>query len=97
MRHICAKEFLDLNFNEVVISKISIFHEIAPNFHKNCNFFKYNWKSIDQLLIREWKRQGKPTWCGEQERPTQIQSQVMRIIQSQKITEYSRDYKNLRI
>ena len=31
--HICAKEFLDSNFNEVVIDKISNFHEILPNFH----------------------------------------------------------------
>ena len=32
MCHICAKGFLDSNFNEAVIDKISIFHEIAPNF-----------------------------------------------------------------
>ena len=32
MRHICAKQFLDANFNEAVIDKISIFQEIAPNF-----------------------------------------------------------------
>ena len=41
MRHICAKGFLDSNFNKVVIDKISIFHEIASNFiytHKNRNF-----------------------------------------------------------
>ena len=31
MYHTCAKEFLDWNFNEAVIDKISIFHEIAPN------------------------------------------------------------------
>ena len=30
--HICAKGFLDLNFNEAVIDKISIFHEFASNF-----------------------------------------------------------------
>ena len=41
----------------------------------------------------EWKRQGKPTWCGEQERPTQLQNQDMLIIQSQKTTEYSREPK----
>ena len=29
---ICAKGFLDLNFNEAAIDKISNFHEIAPNF-----------------------------------------------------------------
>ena len=39
------------------------------------------------------KRQGKPTWCGEQERPTQLQNQDMHIIQSQKTTEYSREPK----
>ena len=32
MSHPCAKEFLDSNLNEGVIYKISIFHEIAPNF-----------------------------------------------------------------
>ena len=32
MRHICAKGFLNLNFNYAVIDKILIFHEIAPNF-----------------------------------------------------------------
>ena len=30
--HIFAKGFLDSNFNEAVIDKISFFHEIAPNF-----------------------------------------------------------------
>ena len=29
---LCAKGFLDSNFNLAVIDKISIFHEIAPNF-----------------------------------------------------------------
>ena len=43
MCHICAIKFLDSNLNEAVIdkiSKISNFHEIAPNFtliHKNLN------------------------------------------------------------
>ena len=32
MCHICAKGFLDVNFNLAVIDKISIFHEIALNF-----------------------------------------------------------------
>ena len=41
----------------------------------------------------EWKRQGKPTWFGEQERPTQLQNQDVRIIQSQKTTEYSKEPK----
>ena len=39
--HVCAKGFLDLNFNKAVIQKISIFHEIAPKFtysQKSCNF-----------------------------------------------------------
>ena len=30
--HICAKEFLDLNFNKAVIDKISNFHKITQNF-----------------------------------------------------------------
>ena len=32
MSHTCAKEFLDSNFNQAVIEKISNFHVIAPNF-----------------------------------------------------------------
>ena len=32
MFHICAKGFLDSNFNQAVIDKISNFHEIDPNF-----------------------------------------------------------------
>ena len=32
MCHICAKGFLDSNFNEAVIDKISNFQEIAQNF-----------------------------------------------------------------
>ena len=32
MCHICAKGYLDSNFNKAVIDKISNFHEIAPNF-----------------------------------------------------------------
>ena len=32
--HICAKEFLDSNFNSAVIDKISNFKEIDPNFPK---------------------------------------------------------------
>ena len=34
--HICAKGFLDLNFNQAVINKISNFHEIS-HFHENRN------------------------------------------------------------
>ena len=53
MSHTCAKGFLDSNFNEAVIDKISIFHEIAP-------YFAYSQKSylfsifgifLDQLLL----------------------------------------------
>ena len=40
MGHICAKEFLDTNFNQVVINKISNFHEIAPNFTYFCEYVK---------------------------------------------------------
>ena len=32
MCHICAKGFLNLNFNQAVTDKMSNFHEIAPNF-----------------------------------------------------------------
>ena len=32
MCHICAKGFLDWNFDKAVIDKISNFHEIALNF-----------------------------------------------------------------
>ena len=40
------------------------------------------------------KRQGRPTWCGEQEeRSTQLQNQDVRRIQSQKATEYNKDPK----
>ena len=31
MCHICAKEFLDSNFNQAIDDKISLFHLIAPN------------------------------------------------------------------
>ena len=39
MCHICAKGFLDSDFNEAVIDKISNFHEIAQilQIHKNRN------------------------------------------------------------
>ena len=30
--YICAKEFLDLNFNLAVIEKISFFHKMTQNF-----------------------------------------------------------------
>ena len=32
MRHLCAKELLNSNFNYAVIYKVSIFKEITPNF-----------------------------------------------------------------
>ena len=32
MYHICAKGFIDLNFNQAVIDKLSNFQVIAPNF-----------------------------------------------------------------
>ena len=32
MSNVCAKGFLDSNFNKAVIDKISNFQEIAPNF-----------------------------------------------------------------
>ena len=32
MCHTCAKEFLDSNFNQAIIDKISSFHKIATNF-----------------------------------------------------------------
>ena len=35
--HICAKEFSNLNFNKAVIDKISILHEITPNFTHSQN------------------------------------------------------------
>ena len=52
MRHICAKGFLHSSFNQVVIDKISLFHEIAPDFtYSQKSFFKYNWNFLDQLLL----------------------------------------------
>ena len=53
MCHVCAKGFLDSNFNEAVIDKISVFQEIAPNFTylQKSQFFKYNWNFLDQLLL----------------------------------------------
>ena len=46
------------------------------------------------LVYIKWKKQGKPTWCGERERPTQkLQNQDVSKIQNQKTTEYSREPK----
>ena len=51
--HTCAKGFLDSNFNQAVINKMSNFHEIDPNFtySQKSQFFKHNWRLIDQLLL----------------------------------------------
>ena len=50
--HTCSKGFLDPNFNEAVINKISDVHEIAPNFkHSQKLYFKHNWRLIDQMLL----------------------------------------------
>ena len=32
MCHMCAKGFLDANFNQAILDKMSIFRKIAPNF-----------------------------------------------------------------
>ena len=52
MCHICAKGFLDSNFNQAVIDKISNFQDIDPNFtysQKSYFFKKFNWNFLDQL------------------------------------------------
>ena len=52
MCHTCAKGFLDSNFYQAVINKISIFHEIAPYFtYSQKSQFMHNWRLIDQLLL----------------------------------------------
>ena len=56
MCHICANffaGFLDSNFNEAVIDKLTNFQEIAPNFtySQKSLFLKYNWNFVDQLLL----------------------------------------------
>ena len=63
MCHIFAKGVLDSNFNEAVIDKISIFHEIALNFtySQKSHFFKCNWIFLDQLLLPN-KFHGRDTW-----------------------------------
>ena len=50
--HMC-KIFLDSNFNEAVIDKISNFHEIAPNstYSHESEFLKYICNFLDQLLL----------------------------------------------
>ena len=49
MCHMCAKQKLDSNFNQVVIEKMSINHEIYPKFTKIA-IFKVKLKT-DQLLL----------------------------------------------
>ena len=55
MCHIWVKGFLDLNFNEEVIDKISNFHKITPNFtyhtHLNHNCLSITGTFLDQLLL----------------------------------------------
>ena len=53
MCHISAKGVLDSNFNQAVIDKISVFHEIARNFtySQTFVFFNNNWKVLDVLLL----------------------------------------------
>ena len=45
MCHICAKGFLDSNFNQAVIDKISNFQDIDPDFtySQKSYFLKFNW------------------------------------------------------
>ena len=50
MHHICAKGFFDSNSNEAVIDKISVFHQIAPNFTYKI-VIKYNWNFLDQFAL----------------------------------------------
>ena len=58
MPHECAKGFLDLNFNQAIIDKISIFHEIAAppilHTHKHRNFSSRLQLQLflDQLFLR---------------------------------------------
>ena len=51
IRVTCAKELSDLNFNQAVIGKISIFKKLPQisHFHKNLNFFKYIWNDRNTL------------------------------------------------
>ena len=45
--HTGAEGFLDLDFNQAVINKISNFHEIAPD-------FTYSQKSQFLSIIEDW-------------------------------------------
>ena len=51
--HTRAKVILESNFNQAVISKISIFDEIASSFtySQKLLYFKHNWRLIDQQLL----------------------------------------------
>ena len=50
MCHICAEGFLDSNFNQAIINKISNFRKIAPTFTYSWKP-QYYWKEIDELLL----------------------------------------------
>ena len=51
MCHTFSKGFLNSSFNQVVIDKMSNFHDIAPNFtFSQKSFFKYICNFLDQLL-----------------------------------------------
>ena len=54
-------KFLDSNFNQAVIDKISNFHEVAPNFtySRKLQSLKYNWNFLlDQLFPQNNFRAG---------------------------------------
>ena len=63
MCHMCAKGLLDLNFHKATVDKISIFHEIAPNFtySQKSSSLKHNWNFLDQLFL-PYKFHGKDMW-----------------------------------
>ena len=53
MCQLCAKGFLDSDFNEAVFDKKANFQEIASNltYSQTFYFLKYDWKLTDQLLL----------------------------------------------
>ena len=53
MSHIYAKELLDSNFIKQLFTKYKFLIKLPQISHidKNHNFFKYNWKFWDQLLL----------------------------------------------
>ena len=62
MCHICARELLDLNFNLLVIYKISSFNEITPNFtFLQKAFFFYYWNLLNQPPL-PYKFHGSNMW-----------------------------------